>query len=502
MRESMIKTDWLAAQQCVGMAWRRMRAEPEPPDEAARFRMDQGQEVGRRAQSLYPGGVLIPPASAHASAERTAEAVARGESTIFEAAALAPPFVARADILRRVEGGWEILEVKSKFSDTKDIDELTDDLAYTVMVFQRAEIRIAGASLLLLSRDYRFGDAPERLFVRVDRTVEALSRAAEFRGAAAGIADALFRHDPPDPKLGPVCRECEAFGSECLGTDLPYSVLEIPRLHHKKLRELAEMGILELAAVPEELPLTERQRRVVRAAVSGGMIVEDGLASALAAIRWPCSYLDFESVATTLPLYPGAGCHQQVLTQFSVHERDKFGGEPRHREFLADPGRDCRRELALALIDALPGKGSIFVYTSYEKTRIRGLKDLFPDLAEPLERILDRLYDLERVIENHLCHPDFHGSFSIKKVLPVLAPELSYAGLAIGNGEVAVARFARMALGEITGDEVETTRRQLLEYCKLDTFAMVRLHDVLDELAAGRTAAPLFLQQNAFKMEP
>ena len=133
--------------------------------------------------------------------------------------------------------------------------------------------------------------------------------------------------------------------------------------------------------MPEDLPLTERQRRVVRAAVCGGMIVEDGLASALAAIRWPCSYLDFESVATTLPLYPGAGCHQQVLTQFSVHERDSIGGEPRHREFLADAGRDCRRELALALIDALPGKGSIFVYTSYEKTRIRGLQDLFPDLT-------------------------------------------------------------------------------------------------------------------------
>ncbi len=489
MRELITKSDWLTAGQCVGMAWRQMRDDPHPPDEAGRFRMEQGQEVGERARSLYRGGVLISQGSPHGSAARTAEAAAAGESTLFEAAALAAPFVARADILRRVEGGWEILEVKSRFSDTKDIEELTDDLAYTVMVFQRAGYRIVEASLLLLSRDYRFGDAPDRLFERVDCTAEALARAAEFRAAAAGIADALFRHDPPDPKLGPVCRKCSAFGDECLGKDLPYTVLEIPRLHQKKLRELAEMGVLDLTAVPDDLELTDRQRRVVNAAISGSAIVEEGLQSALGTLLWPCRYLDFETVTTALPLYPGCACHQHVLTQFSIHERDAPGGELRHREFLAEAERDCQRELAQALIEALSGDGSILVYTSYEKTRIRGLQNLFPELAGPLQRILDRLWDLERVIENFVCHPEFHGSFSIKKVLPVLVPDLSYDGLAIGNGELAVTRFARMARGEIAGEDVAATRRQLLDYCKLDTLAMVRLHDVLDELAAGRTTA-------------
>lgn len=241
-----------------------------------------------------------------------------------------------------------------------------------------------------------------------------------------------------------------------------------------------------MSDVPDDLKLNEKQQRAKESALSGKICVEAGLKNALNTIAWPCYYLDFETVVTVLPLYPGHACHQQVPTQFSIHRRDHINSEVRHSEYLADAPKDCQRELAEALIGALGQQGSIIVYTGFEKTRIEALQRLLPDLNRPLQAILERLVDLHPIIVDYVYHPDFRGSFSIKKVLPALVPDpdLSYQNLAIHDGDTAITRFARMARGEIAGDAMAKTRLELLEYCKLDTFAMVRLHDTLVRMAS------------------
>jgi hypothetical protein len=485
MKETIAKFDWLTAQQCPAMAWHGLRSAPQPPNEADRFRMQQGQEIGDLARKLYPDGILISRAEGKAPAEITHELIAdTAKEILFEATALAAPFVAKADILQRQNGAWHILEVKSRFSDTSKVDELVDDLAYTVMVFKRAGLPVDKASLVLLSRGFRFGDPPDRLFDVVDVTEDALARAAEFDGTADALSKALFHDEPPAPLLVSACRDCAFFVKPCLGAGFTHTVLEIPGLHHKKLKRLAAEGIIDLSRVPDDLGLNNLQERAKNAALTGNTFVDTGLDAALQAIAWPCHYLDFETVATVLPLYDGHGCHQQVLTQFSIHRRDGMGAEAFHSEYLADAARICERELAAALIAALGKDGSIIVYSSFEKTRINALKDGFPELSAPLQAILDRLVDLHSFITGYVYNPEFRGSFSIKKVLPVLVPDLSYKDLAVGDGDTAITRFARMARSEITGSEIEPTRRHLLDYCKLDTYAMVRLHDALGELAA------------------
>lgn len=141
--------------------------------------------------------------------------------------------------------------------------------------------------------------------------------------------------------------------------------------------------------------------------------------------------------------------------------------------------------LVMALIENLGDHGSIVVYSNFEETRIKALRDGFPDLAERLQAILDRLKDLRPVIEDYVYHPDFGGSFSIKRVLPALVPDLSYEGLNVADGDTAITRFARMARGEISGAAVQVTRQQLLDYCKMDTLAMVRVHETVYQLSAG-----------------
>jgi hypothetical protein len=172
------------------------------------------------------------------------------------------------------------------------------------------------------------------------------------------------------------------------------------------------------------------------------------------------------------------------VTQFSIHRRESIDAEPSHCEYLADPKKNCERELAEALIEKLDRAGSILAYTNFEEKRIEALRDEFPDLADSLQAILSRLKDLEKVIESNIYHPEFGGSFSIKAVLPALVPELSYAELEVRDGETAVARFARMAKGEVSGDKAQAIRRQLLEYCKMDSYGMLKLHEVLVRLAA------------------
>jgi predicted RecB family nuclease len=443
--------------------------------------MQQGQEIGALARSLYPDGVN---ASESGAADATKALMASGCEVIFEATAFADPFVAKADIIQRDGCGWHVIEVKSSFADTSSLNEIVDDLAYTVMVLVRSGVQVVKASLLLLARTYKFGDAPDRLFECLDKTGEVLARAAEF-DKQADNAGVLFHDMPPTPVLGSTCRNCVHFTSQCLGAGIAHTVLEIPGLHHRKLARLAAESVVDLAAVPNDLGLNARQERTRQSAMSGQLIVESDLGKALETISWPCHYLDFETVATVQPLYSGHGCHHQVLTQFSVHRRDSVDSTPQHSEFLADAAEDCQKQLAEALVNAVEPHGSILVYSSFEQTRIKALIAAFPELATPLKAILDRLFDLHTCIVNYVCHPDFKGSSSIKKVLPALVPDLSYQELAIRDGDTAITRFARMARGEIAAADVSLTRLELFHYCRLDTLAMVKLHDALFKLASA-----------------
>jgi CRISPR/Cas system-associated exonuclease Cas4 (RecB family) len=489
MREKINKSDWLAAVQCPTMEWFGLRAAPEAPSEAERFRMEQGQEIGKLARELYPTGILVSNVGGKTAVELTNELIASpATDTLFEAEFNAGRFIARADILRREQGGWHVLEVKSSFADSSGIKELIDDLAYTVMVLRRSGLQVATASLILLSRTYLYGQTPKSLFEIHGNTIAVNERVSAFEKMADIVACALFEDKKPSATLVSACRNCSFFEDQCIGAGIAHTVLEIPGLHHTKLKRLSASGIIDLSQAPVDLNLNERQERARKAALAGNLVVEPGLDVALGSITWPCHYLDFETVAAVLPIYAGHGCHRQVLTQFSLHHRDSITAEPSHDEFLADAKRDCERELAETLIKQLGDRGSIVVYSSFEKTRISALKDMFPDLAVALQEILDRIKDLLVVIQDHVYHPDFRGSYSIKKVLPALVPDLSYTGLEIADGETAVTRFARMGRGEISGEQVQVIRCQLLAYCKLDTFAMVKLHETLLKLAAGQRA--------------
>jgi hypothetical protein len=246
-----------------------------------------------------------------------------------------------------------------------------------------------------------------------------------------------------------------------------------------------ERGIHRFDDLPPNEKLTAPARRQLRALAEDRIIVEPGLAEALRAFEPPIGFLDFETVARAMPVWPGTGPFETIPVQFSYHE-ETAPGEFRHEEYLADGPGDPRPDLARRLLEATANADKVAMYTGFERSRIRELRDAVPSLAAELEALDGKLVDLKPVLSTYVYHPGFGGSFSIKDVLEPLAPDCSYDGLAVNDGMVASVRIARMLL---TGDEMgpaerERMRGELLEYCKLDTWAMVRLLQRLRELAA------------------
>jgi hypothetical protein len=213
----------------------------------------------------------------------------------------------------------------------------------------------------------------------------------------------------------------------------------------------------------------------------GVPFVDPQLRAALAAAQHPIHFLDFETCNPALPIIPNTRPFQSIPFQWSLHVLPKRGAL-RHREYLHADRSDPREPFARALLEALGEEGTIVVYSDFEARVIRELADALPRLGEPLLATLARMLDLHAVIQTHYYHPGFHGSFSIKQVLPVVVSDLSYDDLEIREGSQAALAFIEMTDPQAPPDTRARRRDALLAYCRLDTQAMVRLYQTLKEI--------------------
>lgn len=286
----------------------------------------------------------------------------------------------------------------------------------------------------------------------------------------------------PKPELKWECHDCDLF-DDCVGKGIDNPVFDLPLLREKKYTQLRDSGIINIEDIPDNFKLTDNQSKVRNSVMSGEpIIIKDVLKNELEKIEFPAYYLDYETMMMAIPRYPDITPFTQIPTQYSLHKCSSPGKFIHHYEYLADPKRDCRRDLAEGLIRDCEESGSIIVYSSFEKTQINGLIKEFDDLADDLNSIIDRLVDLCSIIKKCYYNPNFHGSYSIKVILPVLVPDMTYENLDISDGDEAMAEYSFMVLGKYDDEEVEVKRRALLDYCKQDTLAMVRVHEKLVKL--------------------
>ena len=452
---------------------------------------DTGHEVGRLARQRYPGGVLVEADHLHAEdAIAQTRALLADESVpaIFEAAIEHRGVLIRADVLERsTRGGFNLIEVKSGTT-VKDVHE--HDVAVQMWVLRGAGVDVASVGLLTLGRGYVFdGKSLDvyRLF-RFHNLDDEVGEHLPWIGEDVTLLRSMLSSKrAPKIEPGDHCFEPYGCGYYEFCTRaweyLEHPITDLPRLRNTRLEQLQSQEIEEIGDIPDEFRLSNRQAIVRQSVITGKEYVAPQLQEELFPVSYPIRYLDFESFSPAIPRYAGTRCYDTIPFQFSIHTEDGDGNVSQ-REFLWTKACDPRRPLAEALLDALGDDGTVCVYSGFERRVIKALSRDLPDLSPDLDALLERLWDLLKVVERNYYHPDFHGSFSIKQVLPVLVPEMSYEGLAIGDGREASAAYQN-SLDCDDRQERQRIHQALRQYCGQDTLAMLALRRALVEKASA-----------------
>jgi hypothetical protein len=481
----------MAGLQCLRRLWLLVHEPPAYEEPAPGSPLDIGQEIGRRARLLFPGGVLVDeePWQHAEAAVRTAALMGDGRvPAIFEAAFEHDGIRIRVDVLERLgQDTWGLREVKSS---TRLKDHYGDDIALQAFVLAGAGVAVRSIELLHVNTDYvRGADGiswPD-FFFRLDVGEAVADALVTLPGQLPAMRACLARPELPFAEPGGQCSapyDCE-FWDRCTAHKPADWIFYLPRLTATRRSELAARGVEAVSAIPADFPLTAKQAIIRDATASGRPYVAPDLARVLVGHGPPACYLDFEAMMPPIPLYEGTWPYQTIPFQWSLHAIT--GNDVLHHlAFLADGAGDPRRRFAETLIEALGAfDGPIVVYSAYEQTRLKELAAQFPDLRAALDAIIARLLDLLPIVRGAVYFPEFGFSNSIKAVAPALSPGFGYDDLGdIADGSAASAAFLQLASGCVTDpEEADRMRAALLAYCERDTLAMVEVHRALRRVA-------------------
>lgn len=489
------KSRFTTGLQCDKCLWLSVHEKDAPElesDPAQQAVFDRGHHVGELARTYLPGGVLIdlPHYEVRERVAATERALRDGAKVIYEASFLADDVFVAVDVLHRRGRRWTVTEVKST---CRVKPEHIPDAAVQTHVLRRAGLDVSRTEVMHLNRACRFPKL-DNLFARADVTGRVEKEIVDVPREARRQLRVL-RGSEPDVEPGDHCTapyDCP-FIERCWPQTPEHHVSTLYRVGGKQLDRLLDEGVESIHDIPDDFELgdiADRQRRAVQ---SDQVIVERGLKSALAELEHPIAFLDFETIALPIPIWEGCAPYDGVPVQFSCHV-EHVDGELRHHQWLAEGAGDPRPALAEALVRALRGARTILAYNAgFEIGCIEDLRARVPELDKELGRAQRRVRDLLPIVREHVYHPDFGGSFSLKRVAPALVPELSYEGLAIGDGGTASVELERLLLrgSEMTEAERRELRRALLEYCRVDTLAMVEIVEKLSDTACHHSRSTM-----------
>jgi len=482
------KTQYVKGVQCPKALWYyRHRKDLKPEiDELKQNDFDTGNEVGKLATKYFDEGVEITEAydQIDQAIDSTQKAVKRGENNIFEATACSDDGAySRIDILEKVRGSdtWNLVEVKSS---TSVKDSHIEDMALQRYAFIHAGYNVNKSILMHINGAYvRSGSIEvKELFKLADRTADVEDKMGEVKENVQSLLKTLNQNQEPDVEIGKQCKKpfkCDYY-DHCWQHIPEYSVYNIFR--PKKLKALLGKNIIKVEDIPDDFKTTEMELLVVNAYKQGKIYKDTSkLEEFLGNLIYPLYYLDYETINPAVPLFDNTSPYQKIPFQFSLHIQEKKGGEFKHVEFLHTRDDDPRPDIIKALVENCGTTGSVLVYSkSFEEGVNNNLARAFPSYKAVLDNINERMVDLIVPFDKrYLYHPEMKGSASLKIVLPVLVPDMTYDGFAIDDGRTASIRYMKCIKNTVSGQEKDKIFQDLKEYCAQDTLAEVKLLEVL-----------------------
>ena len=394
------------------------------------------------------------------------------------------PFDSRLDglVFKPKSNTYDLYEIKSSTGVDKDI---VYDVTFQAVILAK-QIPVDHYYVLHLNKEYiRSGELDlSALFIaeEISEKVKALMPEVELlRGEALRVAQLSDPHQAEhclSPKECPCPALCHP--------ELPdFSIYDIPRLSRIKKLQLLESKLLAAKDIPASFDLNPKQLLVVDLAKTNTEHIDHkAITIEFEIISFPVYFLDYETCICAIPQYDGYHPQQQIVFQYSLHKLEKSGEERIHYEHISLAEGDPTLPLLERLKADIRDSGTVIVWNkSFEMTMNKEMAKLHPEYAAFLEQLNQRIYDLGDIVNlGYYLHPGFKGSWSIKHVLPVMVPDLSYKGMAIGKGDQASMAWWNMTFGQVDQREKEQLTEALLRYCELDTLAMVEIYRKLVEL--------------------
>lgn len=451
--------------------------------------IEEGNLADEEARHLFLGGVLVDSFGQNAVND-TKQYIEKKQEIIFQATFAEDVFFIRADILvyDKQKDGYELYEVKaSNDVKRKEPYHYVNDLAFQKSVIEKSGVKIIKTGVIHLNREYkRLGNIKyDELFVVVDLTGEVLESQEKVKKQMAEMKQYL---DMPEEK-GCEClyrgrnAQCTSFAYS--NPNVPeYSVHDINRIGASKkiLFDWIDRGIYAIEDIDNPDVLKGAKKAQYDACSMGKPVIDQlAIKEALDKLVFPLHFFDYEGFVSAIPMFDGFGAYEQIPFQYSLHIM-QADGSIEHKEFLiTNPKGDLTRPLVERMKQDIDPNGTVIAwYSSYEKQRNEKLAELHPDYANFLENINESMFDLMTIFsENNYVDPAFKGSASIKRVLPVIVPELTYKSLNIHKGDQASERWEKMISSDTPEEEKKQIEKDLLEYCKMDTWAMVKIYEML-----------------------
>jgi hypothetical protein len=500
------KTTFLQFQICPKDTWLRLH-KPDLVDtftlsEFEKHLMEQGNEVEAFARQLFPGAVLVSGTGDEA-VDETRRLMAGDADAIFQATFLADGFFAKCDVLKRgaVPDSWDVFEIKGTNSmkeGSEDRDHISD-LTFQKHVLTLAGVTVGRTYVVHLNKQYvRTGPLDvQALFIIDDSSEQVNALAAGLLGEMYAAREYL--NQTSEPNVGCDChlsgrsRHCRTFAYS--HSEIPaYSVHDIVRIGQskKKIEYFMDEHIFVIDDVPDDYKLGDAQQLQVRAHKTQKPIIDkDAIANVLRSYAFPLYFFDYETYAPAIPAFDGYGPYKRIPFQCSLHVLRDAGSEPEHVEFLHLDRSDPTRAVAELLDRHIDPKGSVIVwYAPFERGVNKEIGERLGGYAGQMERINGQVRDLRDIFsKQHYVHPEFRGSTSIKDVMPVLVPELSYDGLEIKEGTMASEQWWSMTAAGSGASERAAIADALRAYCKLDSYAMYaiwrKLWQIIDSCLSG-----------------